>query len=188
MDGIVISKLAKHKWGGVKKTQYLVENDWMDYISVLTPCEGLYSFELCGSDYSDYLLVEHSVDYGFLEYFDSGFEWGGEETLVGIIDNGDTLGTIYPVDMFVGAQEVSSNSNMVVYPSPARENLYIHLQETEDLKWSIFNISGQIVAQGTKENSIDNFEINIGHLPEGVFIIQLELNGQLIKEKFIKAQ
>lgn len=188
MDGIVISKLDKHKWGGIKKTQHLVENDWMDYMSVLTPCEGLYSYELCAGDYSDYLLVEHSVDYGFLEYFDSGFEWGGEETLVGIIDNGDTLGIIYPVDMFVGNQEINSNSNVVVYPSPARENLYIHFQEAEDLKWSIFSISGQVVAQGTKENSIDNFEINIGHLPVGVFIIQLELNGQLIKKKFIKAQ
>jgi len=185
-NGILISKLARHKWGGIKKTQYLVENDLMGNVSLLYTCEGLYSYELCTSEYSDYLLMEHSVDYGFLEYYDAGFEWGGQETLVGIINDGDTLGIIYPIDLFTGNQELSSASYTTVYPSPAKDHLFIHSLKTGKLKWFIFNISGQVMMQGILEKSRDDVELSISQLPKGIYIIQIEIEGQLSRKKILK--
>lgn len=186
----VISKLNYHEWGGLKKTQVIFEFDESMESTALYPCEGLYSFELCiGNWYSDYVLVEHSNYFGFLEFYDAGFEWGASDRLVGYIDDGVEYGDIYPLDMFVGTNQLSgSNSNWHIYPNPVQEDLYIKSSQSGLMNWSIFNISGQIMTQGTLEKTKEDIKLSVKDLPKGIFILQIEQDGEVSREKFFKTE
>ena len=187
-QGFVVNKLGTHKWGGQKKTQVVYENNDGWPSSLFYECDELYFYELCPADYdyNDHVLLEYTPEYGFLEYFDSGFEWGGNKDLVGIIDNGDTLGIIYPIDMFVGQEEIDNPSDLMLYPSPTKEKLHLKTDKTGLVTWSIFDISGRLVQTGTKKKRTEDIVIRVGNLPKGVFILQVEINEQIIRKKFIK--
>ena len=182
-QGVAISKLSNFKWGGLKKTQVTYEGDW-PFANLLYHDEGLYSFELYPIGES--MLMEHSVNYGFLEYINFGFEWGGQRELVGVIDDGDTLGYIHPLDIFTGQEELSPNNNFLIYPSPARETIKIQSTETGEFNYQVFNISGQQVLNGKEEKSSEDLEIDISDLQNGVYILQFEMEKQLIQKKFVK--
>ncbi|NPD44463.1 MULTISPECIES: T9SS type A sorting domain-containing protein [unclassified Lentimicrobium] len=182
-EGIAISKLSNFKWGGLKKTQFTYEGDW-PFANLMYHDEGLYSFELYPVGES--MLMEHSVEYGFLEYVNFGFEWGGERELVGVIDNGDTLGYIHPLDIFTGQKELSINNNSLVFPSPAKESITIQSQETGEYNYQVFNISGQLVLDRKQEKTLADLEIDISDLHNGVYILQIAMNNQIIRKKFIK--
>jgi len=187
LEGILISKLGKHKWGGIKKTQLVFETEWFQKVSLLNECEGLYGDYLCIGDFdSDHLLMEHSVDYGFLEYYDAGFEWGGEETLTGIIDDGDTLGTIYPIDFFVGNQELTIQSNWQFYPNPAQDFLNIISSNLGAVEYQIYHITGQLMEQKKIRKVGPDLSIDISHLAKGAYMINLLSEGESVQEKFIK--
>jgi hypothetical protein len=184
-QGYVIIKLTTHKWGGLKKTQFSYEtsNYWQS--TLYQDCDELYFYELCPAEY-DYVLFEYTQEYGFLEYFDSGFEWGGHKEIVGVIDNGDTLGIIYPTEMFVGQDEINKQSNFLVYPSPAKEKLHIKTNQTGQSHWSIFDISGRRILTGKKEKSVDDMIIQVENLPRGVYVLKLDINQHILRKKFLK--
>lgn len=185
-SGMMISKLSSHQWGGLKKTQVLMPSQNMEYSSVFSPCEGLYSFELCMDDYSDYLVIEPSVKFGFIEYSDSGFEWGSHNNLVGIIDNGDTLGTIYPIDMFVGTKQLSTNSNWIIYPNPAKDHINLHSSHTGNITYQIYNYSGILIEEQIINKRDDQISIPVIDLSSGVYLIKLIQNNQTEVLKFVK--
>ncbi len=188
IDGFVINRLGTHKWGGQKKSQVSYEvGGW--FSTLYTECDELYFYELCpvGDEWLyEYTTFEYTPEYGFLEYMNSGFEWGGHKDLVGVIDNGDTLGYIYPIDMFVGQEEIDLASKVFVYPSPAKELLHIKTTEIEQINWSIFDISGKMVQKSAKVVASEKITIQVAHLPKGVYILQMELDGEIIREKFLK--
>ncbi|MCK5775109.1 MAG: T9SS type A sorting domain-containing protein [Bacteroidales bacterium] len=183
-EGIVISTLGTHKWSGQKKTQLTFIDEWDMPYSMFHHNEGLYSNELYSVE--EYILYEQSVDYGFIEYSNSGFEWGGYKTLVGIVDNGVTTGTIYPIDMFVGMEDIESPISFNVYPSPAKEVIYLSTKEKGGLNWQIFDVSGKQMKFGKSQSNDGETKINIGNLPKGVYILQLEINDLVARRKFIK--
>jgi len=58
-EGIVISTLGTHKWGGQKKTQLtFVDEEGMPF-SMFHHNEGIYSSELYS--YGEYILYEHNL-------------------------------------------------------------------------------------------------------------------------------
>lgn len=186
-QGYLISKLSHYKWGGLMKSQVTFESEFPEQASLLFTCEGLFSYELCDTDYgSEYLVVENSVNYGFTEYANSGFEWGGHGEIVGLINDGDTTGSIYSLDLFVGQQEMISDNSFAIYPSPAKETIKIQTQETGEIQFQIFNISGQLVQEGKEEKQMGDLVLNIDKLQHGIYILQLTLNDQIIRKKFIK--
>ncbi len=185
-EGFLISKLSHHKWGGLMKSQVLFEAESMGVSSSLYQCEGLYSYELCPIDYGDFLKVEHSTKYGFLELLNWGFEWSAEVELTGYLHDGDTLGYIYPLDVFLGQQELASSNNFQIYPSPAKESIKIQTHETGEINYHIFNISGQLIMEGRMEKSFEDLEIDISELQNGIYILQFDHDHQVSRSKFIK--
>lgn len=185
-DAVIISKLSVHQWGGMKKTQLVMPNEWGMNISALIPCESLYSYELC-SDYSDELfLMEPSVNWGFTEFYEEGFEWGGHNELIGIIDNADTLGTIYPLEMFVGTNQLTTTSNWLVYPNPAKDQMYLHSSQTGMITYQIFNYSGILEEEQTINKTAEEISISTDGFSSGVYLIKLINNHQTEVLKFIK--
>jgi len=187
-QGYVIMKLTTHRWGGIKKTQHFYETNAGFPSTLYNSCDELYFYELCPAEdsYNDYLLFEYTPEYGFLEYFDAGFEWGGHKEIVGVIDDGDTLGTIYPLEMFIGQDEIYEQYGFFVYPSPAKNSLYIKSNLRGQANCRVFDISGRRVLMLEVEKSDEDIIVNIEDLPKGVYILELEINKKIFRRKFIK--
>jgi len=182
-EGIAISKLAHYKWGGLKKTQETYVSDFPN-TNLFTSCEGMYSFELCETN--ETMLMKQSTKYGFWEYENAGFEWGGGRTLEGVIDDGDTLGTIFPIDMFVGSTQLNTQSNWLVYPNPAHDHIILTSSKTGNMTAQLYNCSGILVKEVNIQKSEDEISIPIATLSSGVYLIKLIQNQQTEVLKFMK--
>jgi hypothetical protein len=186
IDAVIISKLSEHQWGGIKKTQLVMPNEWGMNVSALIPCEGLYSYELCVNNSDELFLVEPSVKWGFSEFYEEGFEWGGHKELVGIIDNGDTTGTIYPIEMFVGTNQLTSNSNWLVYPNPTNDQVQLQSSQIGNITYQIFNYSGILIYEQPINKTDKEISIPVDGLSAGVYLLKLIQNNQTEVLKFMK--
>lgn len=72
-----------------------------------------------------------------------------------------------------GIKKLQNTSNQIlVYPNPATD--YIYLKNKEYNKVQIINTSGVTVM--TIQSSLPEMQINISHLPKGIYIIKLDQN------------
>ena len=181
--GTTISKISNHEFGGLKKTQIVYPGEWGD-ASVFDECENLYPRIYCPTMY-DLNLFEYSVNYGILEYEVVYFENGKRLELVGVIDDGDTIGTIYPIDMFVGTNQLTSNSNWLVYPNPAKDFITLETSlEKSQADYKIYNINGLLLKEGVLAKN--EYSISVNEFPAGMYFIELNINGEKSTKKWIK--
>ena len=81
----------------------------------------------------------------------------------------------------------SIENGISVYPNPANENITINLNNSKADKLEISDITGKIVfsSNAIKVNQI----LNISHLKQGIYILKLIENENIIfTEKFIKQE
>ncbi len=72
----------------------------------------------------------------------------------------------------VGVAEKESQ-NFSVYPNPSNGRFTIKASENENIStWSVYNLSGQKVAQGSLQNGGQTLEINL-NLPSGLYALEL---------------
>jgi len=179
--GYAIIKLESFRWGGLKKTEVLFLNQ-EPYTVLLDPCDNINADQYCYN--GDLLIMEHSEKYGFLEYDNEGFEWGGYTQIKGVIDDGDTLGYIYPFGI-VGSHEISSQENWSLYPNPAKDFITIQFpMESKNIAYKIFNLNGVLLKEGILSQS--ESRISVKELPKGMYFIELNINGELTTKKWIK--
>lgn len=88
----------------------------------------------------------------------------------------DVMGScILSTSEYPGVKEFS------IYPNPATDFIYLK-NSNQSLDYSIFELSGKIVLQGTLKND----EINIKNLIKGNYILQLKTKDGIENFKFIK--
>lgn len=179
-SGYAITRLEEFKWGGIKKTQIFMD-DYYPLAGLFDPCENG-SNEYCPN--GDMLLMEYSEEYGFLEYDNDGFEHGGDRIIKGVIDDGDTLGYIYPFGI-VDIEQINKRNNWSIYPNPAKD--YISIQTSENKLnpyYKIHNINGLLLREGILNQS--ETRISVKELPKGMYFIELNINGETSIQKWIK--
>jgi hypothetical protein len=181
-DLIVVSKLDEHEWGGIKKSQVVLDS----WNTNLVYCPGLYGNEFCSDYWTEFVLFEQSVRFGFLEMQDEGFEWGGSDKLVGYIDNGVEYGEIYPLDMFVGTNQLTSNSNWLVYPNPTNDKVQLQSFQIGNITYQIFNYSGILIYEQPINKTDKEISIPVDGLSAGVYLLKLIQNNQTEVLKFVK--
>jgi len=80
----------------------------------------------------------------------------------------------------VGIKEI--NNDVRIYPNPVKNYLFIDLENSSNISYSIFNVLGEKVLDKTY-NSLQNiFQINVSNLEKGIYFIQL--NNSIAK--FVK--
>lgn len=76
-------------------------------------------------------------------------------------------------------------NDIIIYPNPVSEYLFINISETNTLKnISIYNITGNIIFQKEIDN-YNNLSIGFKEIPEGVYIIRLQYKDRIITQKII---
>ena len=84
----------------------------------------------------------------------------------------------------LGVEDVSDSFGITVYPNPASDVLNISSQKTQIQSASLTDAAGRKVASTKIE--AQNGQINVSHLPKGVYVLTLKTKDQTITKKIIK--
>ncbi|MGH1519731.1 GEVED domain-containing protein [Chryseobacterium sp. JK1] len=72
-------------------------------------------------------------------------------------------------------------TSIMIYPNPVSSVLYVK-NISKRAKYKIYNTAGQVIADGILLNN----QINVSRLINGVYVIDIEDNGNTVQKKFIK--
>lgn len=74
--------------------------------------------------------------------------------------------------------------NVVVYPNPANDVLYVSLaEESGNISWTLFNINGQIVKKAMEQSN--SFEIKLNEINSGIYFLNINLDGKQMMRKVV---
>ena len=133
--------------------------------------------------------VYTSVDNGlnFIEYNDGLFNtnttsisMNNDTVFVGTAGNGVWKRKISRDEFIVDHQDIV-NINSYIYPNPANFFIKVKGAELNETTYTIINTYGQKEMQTISNDGI----INIGSLAQGIYILNYELRGENISQKFI---
>lgn len=88
----------------------------------------------------------------------------------------------------VRTANISARERLVIYPSPVRDWLRVSWPETPEapLQWYIFDAAGRLAATGTLTDHTAAWEIPVGQLPGGIYLLSLETGRERVTERFVK--
>ncbi|MFA7615971.1 MAG: M12 family metallo-peptidase [Moheibacter sp.] len=84
----------------------------------------------------------------------------------------------------LGISEVSDINGITVYPNPTTDVLNIVSQKSIIESVILTDASGRRLM--TTELKSQNGQLNIGHLPAGVYILNMKVNGKMLTKKIVK--
>jgi len=87
---------------------------------------------------------------------------------------------IIPTDGPLDVHETPDKQQLVVYPNPVSDVLYLKNLPCGLVDYSIFNITGQKVATGATSGTIP-----VATLGQGLYFLQIKSDGPLVTSKFI---
>ncbi len=113
--------------------------------------------------------------------------------------NGD-VGTISRFDItpMISATGIEKNDNglvnnsTLIYPNPSNGQFTIstNLIKNSTVKITIYDILGQIIEAETYKNQIGSFSknYNVNFVSDGIYLVVLSINDEIISKKLIKQQ
>ncbi len=79
------------------------------------------------------------------------------------------------------ALSVGDEIQLKIYPNPVVDFLRIESEQTTTIR--IFNLEGQLV----RSENVNNGQLDLSNLSSGMYLLETELDGKLLKQKIIKA-
>ncbi len=153
--------------------------------------------DFSGFDYGDYNV--HAFNYydedeeAILAAIDGG---ATAAVVAELIINGticaelDTEGITFTVTSCGSNTNITNNSNMVLYPVPASDQLMLDLQleKAGEGVLEVYDISGQLLLQQNVQfnDGLNQLPINIEKLKAGLYNLQINLDQFSISNQFIK--
>jgi Zn-dependent metalloprotease len=88
----------------------------------------------------------------------------------------------------VDIDEFNTVNSLKVFPNPAREKIYVKLNNvsTSQVEISVFSIEGKQIMDSYQEFSESTSELDIESLKPGLYLIEIKSNGQQFSGKFIR--
>lgn len=87
-------------------------------------------------------------------------------------DNSLAENWVSSTDIMTSANELTMENRMIVYPNPARSDIFVDLQGTVIKSYSITDLSGRMLKTGNPDSDY-NFNINISDLSPGIYLLQV---------------
>ncbi|MCJ7933467.1 MAG: GEVED domain-containing protein [Chryseobacterium sp.] len=80
-----------------------------------------------------------------------------------------------------GISNPTNQTDILIYPNPVSTTLYVK-NISKRARYKIYNAAGQVIADGILLNN----QINVSKLINGVYVIDIDDNGNTVQKKFIK--
>lgn len=87
-----------------------------------------------------------------------------------------------------GIEEIPKENQIMLYPNPAQHQLNISLEKPFSGRLSISNFLGQEVYILPNTNARSKFNLDVGALPGGVYILNFENESGVVRKKFVKSE
>ena len=147
----------------------LIGNDTLIYSSN-DSLQWYFNSSIITNETDTFLIAQNNGDY-FLTVTDS----------FSCVNYSDTISILT-----IGTENLTENNKEVlIYPNPANQQLFIQLQTVEPLvKVEMFDVFGKMVFN----KSINNHqivELNLSNLSKGVYLLQLSLQNKLLEKKVV---
>lgn len=98
---------------------------------------------------------------------------------------GGELGSLKKNSSFVGVNEVEFESQVEIYPNPAKNKIFIPLKnDIEDAAFQVFDGAGRQVLSGSI--SVKNEAIDISVLSSGVYLVKMQADSKSYSGSFVK--
>lgn len=88
------------------------------------------------------------------------------------------------VDCILGIDDLMLNE-ITLSPNPATDQIQLKLPESNDLNYRIIDLTGSIISSGYKEVAV-NHSFNLQEMQRGVYLIEVEIGGEIATYRFIK--
>lgn len=90
------------------------------------------------------------------------------------------------VSACAGIAENQMNSQIVVFPNPAQNEVTINVQaQTDDLQLRVYNAIGQMIAQKTMMKGVNSTTLETSHYARGVYFVKIRSGEQTHVIKFV---
>jgi hypothetical protein len=86
----------------------------------------------------------------------------------------------------ISVNDFSEKENILIYPNPVSDILYIENRFISATPYKIYNILGILVVEGMMNNLESSQKINIPNLTNGIYIIEIKTENKLFTNMFIK--
>jgi len=178
--------------GGYVVTGYSYSNNFdvtgnhgsLDYWVVRMADTGSIEWQKCLGGANDDLA------FGVKQTTDGGYIVGGYTTS----NDGNVTGNHGAKDFWVvkldpdgiGLNEISMSDMLNIYPNPTSETINVQMEDSAfgETQYTIFDFTGKVVLVGT--TSKDAFQIDLGDLSLGIYIVQVRKMGNVARKSFVK--
>jgi hypothetical protein len=88
----------------------------------------------------------------------------------------------------VRAATIGNAGRLRLYPSPVTDLLHIrwNADHGTSAQWYIFDVAGRLTLSGTQDAGAQDWEIPVGQLPGGTYILTVETGQEKVRERFVK--
>lgn len=82
----------------------------------------------------------------------------------------------------------ASFSDLNIYPQPANSTVSLQWNYTneEEVEIKLLDVPGNVVLSFHKTKSTAPILLNVGKLPQGIYILELKTNGETFYKKIVK--
>jgi poly(beta-D-mannuronate) lyase len=88
-------------------------------------------------------------------------------------------------DLVLSVDDFEFNKNALVYPVPAKDNLYIKVLKSNIESMKLIVIEGRLLLEKTVEISNLEFSIDISTIPSGTYILNLSNSSDLNNSRML---
>ena len=88
-----------------------------------------------------------------------------------------------------GVSELDKNGQLILYPNPVNDNLYvklINLKGNEKFKLDILDVTGKIVVTESLNNNNNEGKINLSSLDKGYYLVRVADGMHVYRKKILK--
>lgn len=94
----------------------------------------------------------------------------------------------FTINSNLSVDDVNGADALTIYPNPSKGIFTIELDsKANNISYTVYNMEGKLVAQNSVSHTSGKFsqQINLSHLPSGVYLIQVNNGSEKISKKLI---
>ena len=88
-----------------------------------------------------------------------------------------------------GISELDKNGQLILYPNPVNDNLYVKLinpEENDNIKLDVLDVTGKIVLTESLNNNNNEGKINLSSLDKGYYLVRVADGVNVYRKKVLK--